>query len=142
MSYSFHNPSQAVIESYLRSAKTIAVVGLSSRQDSVAYRVSQVMQAAGYRILPVNPTAKGQEILGEPVYGSLQEIEVPIDIVNVFRRSDYLAAVATDFIQTDAAVFWAQLGLESQEAETILRQAGRQDIVMNKCIKVEYQKIG
>ncbi|MET3558007.1 putative CoA-binding protein [Streptococcus rupicaprae] len=138
MTYQFQNPSQEKIFDYLRQAKTIAVVGLSPRTETVAYQVSQVMQEAGYRIIPVNPMAAGQEILGEVVYADLTEVPVPIDIVNVFRRSEFLPEVAEAFVQTDAKVFWAQLGLESQDAEAILRQAGREDIVMNRCIKVEY----
>ncbi|HFI0404827.1 TPA: CoA-binding protein [Streptococcus suis] len=138
MTYSFQNPGQEVIFDYLKEAKTIAVVGLSSREETAAYRVSKLMQEAGYKIIPVNPRAAGETILGEKVYASLLDIDQPIDIVNVFRRSEFLADVAREFVQTEAKVFWAQLGLESQEAETILRQAGRHDIVMNKCIKIEY----
>ncbi|HFI0114074.1 TPA: CoA-binding protein [Streptococcus suis] len=138
MTYSFQNPSQEQIFTYLKNAKTIAVVGLSSREETAAYRVSKLMQEAGYKIIPVNPRAAGETILGEKVYASLLEIDQPIDIVDVFRRSEFLADVAREFVQTEAKVFWAQLGLESQEAEEILRQAGRQDIVMNKCIKIEY----
>lgn len=138
MTYSFQNPSQAVIFDYLKHSKTIAVVGLSSREETAAYRVSKFMQEAGYKIIPVNPKAAGSTILGETVYASLAEIDQPVDIVNVFRRSEFLADVAREFVQTDAKIFWAQLGLESQEAEDILRQAGRNDIVMNKCIKIEY----
>lgn len=138
MTYSFQNPSQDLIYSYLCESKTIAVVGLSARAETVAYQVSQFMQAAGYRIIPVNPKAAGQEILGEMTYASLSEIAEPIDIVNVFRRSEFLAEVAEDFIKTDAKVYWAQLGLESQEAEAILRDAGKEHIVMNRCIKIEY----
>lgn len=138
MTYSFQNPSQAVIFDYLKQSKTIAVVGLSSREETAAYRVSKLMQEAGYKIIPVNPRAVGEAILGEQVYASLLEIDQPVDIVNVFRRSEFLADVAREFVQTDAKIFWAQLGLESQEAEDVLRQAGRNDIVMNKCIKIEY----
>ncbi|HEL2111420.1 TPA: CoA-binding protein [Streptococcus suis] len=138
MTYSFQNPSQAVIFDYLKHSKTIAVVGLSSREETAAYRVSKLMQEAGYKIIPVNPKAAGSTILGETVYASLAEIDQPIDIVDVFRRSEFLPDVAREFVQTDAKIFWAQLGLESQEAEDILRQAGRNDIVMNKCIKIEY----
>ncbi|HEM3705627.1 TPA: CoA-binding protein [Streptococcus suis] len=138
MSYSFQNPSQDIIFDYLKNAKTIAVVGLSSREETAAYRVSKLMQEAGYKILPVNSKAAGGTILGELVYSSLAEIDQPIDIVNVFRRSEFLPEVAQEFIQSTAKVFWAQLGLESQEAEKLLRQAGRNDIVMNKCIKIEY----
>ncbi|HFI0264482.1 TPA: CoA-binding protein [Streptococcus suis] len=138
MTYSFQNPSQEVIFDYLKEAKTIAVVGLSSREETAAYRVSKLMQEAGYKIIPVNPRATGETILGEKVYASLLDIDQPIDIVNVFRRSEFLADVAREFVQTEAKVFWSQLGLESQEAEEILRQAGRNDLVMNKCIKIEY----
>ncbi|MEI4384253.1 CoA-binding protein [Streptococcus suis] len=138
MSYSFQIPSQDIIFDYLKNAKTIAVVGLSSREETAAYRVSKLMQEAGYKIIPVNPKAAGGTILGELVYSSLAEIDQPIDIVDVFRRSEFLPEVAQEFIQSNAKVFWAQLGLESQEAEKLLRQAGRNDIVMNKCIKIEY----
>ena len=138
MNYSFQNPSQAVVFDYLKKAKTIAVVGLSNREETAAYRVSKLMQEAGYTIIPVNPKLAGQTILGELTYASLQEIPVHVDIVDVFRRSESLADVARDFIETDADVFWAQLGLESQEAEEVLQQAGRHQIVMNKCIKIEY----
>ncbi|HEM5296788.1 TPA: CoA-binding protein [Streptococcus suis] len=138
MTYSFQNPSQEQIFTYLKNAKTIAVVGLSSREETAAYRVSKLMQEAGYKIIPVNPKAAGGTILGELVYSSLAEIDQPIDIVDVFRRSEFLPEVAQEFIQSNAKIFWAQLGLESQEAEKLLRQAGRNDIVMNKCIKIEY----
>ena len=139
MNYSFQNPSQAVVFDYLKKAKTIAVVGLSNREETAAYRVSKLMQEAGYTIIPVNPKLAGQTILGELTYASLQEIPVHVDIVDVFSRSEFLADVARDLIETDADVFWAQLGLESQEAAEVLRQAGRHQIVMNKCIKIEYQ---
>lgn len=138
MSYSFQNPSQDIIFDYLKNAKTIAVVGLSSREETAAYRVSKLMQEAGYKIIPVNPKVAGGTILGELVYSSLAEIDQPIDIVDVFRRSEFLPEVAQEFIQSNAKVFWAQLGLESQEAEKLLHQAGHNDIVMNKCIKIEY----
>lgn len=142
MTYQFENPSQDVIFDYLKKAKTIAVVGLSAREETAAYKVSQVLQTAGYKIIPVNPRAAGEHILGEIVYARLQDIPEHIDIVDVFRRSEFLADVAKDFLEADADVFWAQLGLQSQEAEEILRSAGRNQIVMDKCIKIEYQKMG
>ncbi|BCP60078.1 CoA-binding protein [Streptococcus parasuis] len=141
MTYAFQNPSQDTIFDYLKEAKTIAVVGLSNREETAAYRVSRIMQDAGYRIIPVNPRSAGETILGETVYASLKDIPLSIDIVNVFRRSEFLPDVAREFIETDARIFWAQLGLESEEAEEILRQAGRDQIVMNRCIKIEYQKM-
>ena len=141
MTYAFQNPSQDTIFDFLKEAKTIAVVGLSNREETAAYRVSRIMQDAGYRIIPVNPRSAGETILGETVYASLKDIPLSIDIVNVFRRSEFLPDVAREFIETDAKIFWAQLGLESQEAEEILRQEGRDQIVMNRCIKIEYQKM-
>ncbi|HEM3638111.1 TPA: CoA-binding protein [Streptococcus suis] len=141
MTYAFQNPSQDTIFDFLKEAKTIAVVGLSNREETAAYRVSRIMQDAGYRIIPVNPRSAGETILGETVYASLKDIPLFIDIVNVFRRSEFLPDVAREFIETDAKIFWAQLGLESQEAEEILRQAGRDQIVMNRCIKIEYKKM-
>ena len=141
MTYAFQNPSRDTIFDFLKEAKTIAVVGLSNREETAAYRVSKIMQDAGYRIIPVNPRSAGETILGETVYASLKDIPLSIDIVNVFRRSEFLPDLAREFIETDAKIFWAQLGLESQEAEEILRQAGRDQIVMNRCIKIEYQKM-
>lgn len=141
MTYAFENPSQDTIFNYLKEAKTIAVVGLSNREETAAYRVSSIMQDAGYRIIPVNPRSAGETILGETVYASLKDIPLSIDIVNVFRRSEFLPDVAREFLETNAKIFWAQLGLENQEAEDILRQAGHSDIVMNRCIKIEYQKM-
>ena len=99
------------------------------------------MQARGYKIIPVNPKAAGGEILGEKAYASLAEIPFPIDIVNVYRRSEFLPDVARDFLKADAKIFWAQLGLESLEAEEILRAGGCDDIVMNRCIKREHTRL-
>lgn len=83
----------------------------------------------------------GQKILGETAYARLQDIPISVDIVNVFRLSEFLPGVARDFIETDAKIFLAQLGLQSQEAEEILRVAGRNHIVMNRCIKREYNRL-
>ena len=141
MTYTFQNPSQDVSFDYLKNAKTIAIVGLSDRQETAAYKVAQVLKEAGYTIIPINPKLAGQKILGNLVFASLQEVPVHIDIVDIFRRSEFLTDVAKDFLETDADVFWAQLGLENQEAEEILRAAGRDKIVMNRCAKVEYQKL-
>ncbi|HFZ9510525.1 TPA: CoA-binding protein [Streptococcus agalactiae] len=141
MVYHFQNPSDFMLKNYLTKAKTIAVVGLSDRQETAAYQVSKIMQEAGYQIIPVNPKNAGQKILGQMTYASLKDVTEHIDIVNIFRRSEYLSDIAREFLEVDADIFWAQLGLESQEAETILKQAGHKQIVMNKCLKVEYQKL-
>ena len=141
MSELFKNPSDGVVRQYLTTSKTIAVVGLSDREETTSNRVSKEMQSRGYRIIPVNPKLAGQEILGEKAYASLADIPFHVDIVDVFRRSEFLPDVARDFLQADAQIFWAQLGLENQEAEKILRAGGCEDIVMNRCIKKEHTRL-
>ena len=141
MSELFKNPSDGIVRQYLTTSKTIAVVGLSDREETTSNRVSKEMQSRGYRIIPVNPKLAGQEILGEKAYASLAEIPFHVDIVDVFRRSEFLPDVARDFLQADAQIFWAQLGLENQEAEEILRAGGCEDIVMNRCIKKEHTRL-
>ena len=141
MSKLFKNPSDGVVRQYLTTSKTVAVVGLSDREETTSNRVSKEMQSRGYRIIPVNPKLAGQEILGEKAYASLAEIPFHVDIVDVFRRSEFLPDVAHDFLQADAQIFWAQLGLENKEAEEILRAGGCEDIVMNRCIKKEHTRL-
>ena len=137
----FQNPSDYMIQTYLEMSKVIAVVGLSDREETTSNRISKIMQGLGYQIIPVNSKLAGQKILGETAYARLQDIPISVDIVNVFRRSEFLPDVARDFIETDAKIFWARLGLQSQEAEEILRVAGRNHIVMNRCIKREYNRL-
>ena len=141
MTQEFINPSDGVVRQYLTTSKTVAVVGLSDREETTSNRVSKEMQSRGYRIIPVNPKLAGQEILGEKAYASLAEIPFHVDIVDVFRRREFLPDVARDFLQADAQIFWAQLGLENQEAEEILRAGGCEDIVMNRCIKKEHTRL-
>ena len=141
MTYHFQNPSDAIVKHYLKNSKVIAVVGLSDREETTSNRVSKEMQERGYRIIPVNPRAAGSQIFGETVYASLKDIPFPVDIVAVYRRSEFLPDVALDFLQSDAKIFWAQLGLESEEAEQILRAASRDDIVMDRCIKREHTRL-
>ena len=141
MNQEFINPSDGVVRQYLATSKTLAVVGLSDREETTSNRVTKEMQARGYKIIPVNPKAAGGEILGEKAYASLAEIPFPVDIVNVYRRSEFLPDVARDFLKADAKIFWAQLGLESLEAEEILRAGGCDDIVMSRCIKREHTRL-
>ena len=141
MTYHFQNPSDAIVKHYLKNSKVIAVVGLSDREETTSNRVSKEMQDRGYRIIPVNPRAAGSQIFGETVYASLKDIPFPVDIVDVYRRSEFLPDVARDFLKADAKIFWAQLELENLEAEEILRAGGCDDIVMNRCIKREHTRL-
>ncbi|WP_437132591.1 CoA-binding protein [Bacillus atrophaeus] len=129
------NPTKAEIKAILEKSKRIAVVGLSDRPDRTSYMVSKAMQDAGYDIIPVNPTI--DEALGVKAVSSLKEVEGHIDIVNVFRRSEQLPGVAEEFLETDADVFWAQQGLENDEAYEMLKEKGR-TVIMDLCIKVAH----
>jgi len=141
MIMAFKNPDEQTIQQYLKEAKNIAVIGLSDNTERTSYQVSKVVQEHGYHIFPVNPKLAGGKILGETVYARLQDIKEPIDIVDIFRRSEFLTDVADDFLETDAKVFWAQLGIENEEAAQKLQDAGRNDIVMDRCIKIELGKM-
>ncbi|MGQ8967276.1 CoA-binding protein [Bacillus subtilis] len=129
------NPSKAEIKEILQRSKRIAVVGLSDRPDRTSHMVSKAMQDAGYEIIPVNPTI--DEALDVKAVSSLKEIDGPIDIVNVFRRSEQLPGVAEEFLETDAPVFWAQQGLVNEEAYQMLKEKGR-TVIMDLCIKVAH----
>lgn len=129
------NPDRKEIKEVLDSAKTIAVVGLSPNPMRTSYMVSKAMQDAGYRIIPVNPMA--DEVLGEKSYATLTDIPEPVDIVNVFRRSEFLPAIAEEFLKIDAPVFWTQLNVVDEEVFNRLHEAGY-TVIMDRCIKVEH----
>lgn len=129
------NPSRDEIREILKKAKRIAVVGLSANPERTSYMVSKAMQDAGYEIIPVNPTV--DEVLGVKAVKSLKEIEGHVDIVNVFRRSEFLMDVAKEFVEINADVFWAQLGVVNEEAYQFLKAKGY-TVIMDRCIKVEH----
>ncbi|WP_172250035.1 CoA-binding protein [Saccharibacillus deserti] len=132
----FQNPSRERIGELLEAAGNIAVVGLSDKTDRTSYMVSQAMQSRGYRIIPVNPTAAGETILGETCYASLADVPEPIDIVDVFRRSEFCADVARESVEVGAKTLWLQSGVFSEEAAQIAGDAGL-TVIMDRCIKVE-----
>jgi predicted CoA-binding protein len=127
-------PSDAELRSILGDAKTVAVVGLSSRPDRYSNEVASFLQSRGYRIVPVNP--KETEVLGEPAYPSLLDVpeEVEIDVVDVFRRADQTPPVARQAVARGAKVLWLQDGIVSEEARGIAEQAGL-TVIMGVCIK-------
>lgn len=129
------NPSRVEIGAILKKAKRIAVVGLSDNPDRTSYMVSKAMQDAGYDIIPINPQV--DEVLGVKSYKKLSDVEGHVDIVNVFRRSEFLPEVAEEFLKIDADIFWAQLGLEHEEVYKMLKEKGY-TVIMNRCIKVEH----
>lgn len=119
----------------LDRSKVIAVVGLSDNPDRTSYMVSKAMQDNGYEIIPVNPTI--DSALGVKAVASLKDIDRHIDIVNVFRRSEFLPEIAREFDEIDADIFWAQLGVYNEEAYDFLKSKGY-TVVMDRCIKVEH----
>lgn len=129
----FHNPTNEEIGRILRGAKTIAVVGLSDNPNRESYAVSKEMQNRGYRIIPVNPNV--DSVLGEKSYASLADISEPIDIVDIFRRSEALVEVVRDAVETDAPVIWAQQGVYDEAAAELAQNHGR-TMVMDRCIMV------
>ncbi len=128
-------PTRDEIGQILKNSKTIAVVGLSNNPERTSYMVSKAMQDAGYEIIPVNPTV--EEVLGQKAVATLSDIKGHVDIVNVFRRSEHLLDVAKEFLEIDADVYWAQLGLENEEAYNLLKDNNK-TVIMNRCIKVEH----
>ncbi|CAH0347415.1 CoA-binding protein [Bacillus sp. CECT 9360] len=129
------NPSREEIGAILKKAKRIAVVGLSDNPERTSYMIAKAMQDNGYEIIPVNPSV--DEVLGVKAVSSLKEIEGHVDIVNVFRRSEYLPEIAKEFDEIDSDIFWGQLGVANEEAYQFLKDKGY-TVVMDRCIKVEH----
>lgn len=128
-------PDAEAIRRILGDATTIAVVGASNDPAKASNAVAAYLVAAGYTVWPVNP--REEEILGLPAYRSLADLPGAPDIVDVFRKSEALPDVATDAVAAGAGVFWAQLGLHSDDAVRIAHGAGL-DVVTDRCIKVDH----
>ncbi len=133
-------PSDAELRSILDEAKTIAVVGLSSKPSRPSNEVAVYLQRKGYRIVPVNPNEN--EVLGERAYPSLLDIPkyVAIDIVDVFRRAKEIPPIAADAVKVDAKVLWLQLDIVNEEARRIAEDGGLA-VVMGACIKIEKARL-
>jgi uncharacterized protein len=130
----------ADIKEILSKNKTIAMIGVSKDTTKTSTIVMKYMQKYGYKVIPVNPKAKGEKILGEEVFGKLDEIKIPIDIVDVFRPSKEALEIAKDTVKIKAKVLWLQLGINSDEAKTTV-ESNNIEYVENRCTKMEYQKI-
>lgn len=133
------NPGDPELHDLLKRSNTIAVVGLSPKPHRDSNRVAAYMQEKGYRIIPVYP--RGEEILGEKVYRRLVDIPVPVDIVNVFRRSEEVVPIVKSALVIRPAAVWLQLGIENEEAAR-MAQDGNIMMVMNRCIMAEHRRLG
>jgi uncharacterized protein len=131
-------PSDQQITELLRTAHTIAVVGLSSNRSRASYGVSQYMQSAGYRIIPVNP--KEAAVLGEKAYAQLEDVKEKIDLVNVFRRSEFVPEIVDAAIRMGARAIWMQEGVTDEKSAQRARDAGML-VLMDSCILKEHRRL-
>jgi hypothetical protein len=140
---------EQLIKQILTFAKTIAMVGVSSIQkkepsNNIRRRpsiiVMKYLQEFGYRVIPVNPSSAGKKIYGETVVAKLENVTIPIDIVNVFRPSKEAIMIAKQTVEIGAKVLWLQYGIQNQEAQKITKLANI-TYIANKCIKQEYQRL-
>jgi uncharacterized protein len=132
------HPSDQQIKELLQKAHTIAVVGLSSSRFRASYGVSQYMQSAGYRIIPVNPNEN--EVLGEKSYSRLEDVPDKIDVVDVFRRSEFVPEIVDAAIRVGARAIWMQDGVVDEAAAQRARDAGL-FVVMDDCILREHRRL-
>ncbi|MES0030046.1 CoA-binding protein [Mesorhizobium sp. M0074] len=128
--------SEAYLQTILKSVKTIAMVGASPDKTKFSYGVLRVLHETGYDMIPVNPTPGLDEIRGLKVYASLEAIDRPVDMVEVFRRSEDLLEVAQQAIAIGAKVLWSQIGVRDDTAALLAEEAGLK-VVMNRCPKIE-----
>lgn len=126
------------VQDLLRTSRVIAVVGLSSKRWRPSYGVSEYMQRQGYRIIPVNP--RETEVLGEKAYPDLDSVPEPVDIVNIFRRSEFVPEIVEAAIRKGARAVWMQEGVVNEEAARRAAEAGLV-VVMDRCILKEHRKI-
>ncbi|KAB8138867.1 CoA-binding protein [Gracilibacillus oryzae] len=119
----------------LNNTNTIAVIGLSDNTNRTSYQIAKAMQKAGYRIIPVNPNV--DKVLGEKAYPTVLDIEENFELVNVFRRSEYLEDLAVEIAKTKAPYVWLQQGVVNENACQYLEQHGK-SVIMDRCIKVAH----
>lgn len=117
----------------IKSSKNIAIIGISSDAEKPSYRVAEYLKNQGYRIIPVNP--KYDEVLGERCYKNLSEIDIPVDIIDVFRKKEDILPITEEAIKIKPKIFWMQLGIENKEARNLLEREGIY-VVENTCLKI------
>ena len=127
------------IKDILSKHKTIAMIGVSKDPKKPSTIVMKYMQKYGFKVIPVNPRAKGEKILGEEVFEKITDIKEPVGIVDVFRPSKEAYAIAEDTVEIGAKVLWLQLGIRDEEAKKLMDK-NNIDYIENKCTKMEYQK--
>ena len=129
------------IADLLQNARTIAMVGASDRPDRASYGVMKFLQDQGYRVIPVNPRITGEHVHGEYIWRELDQIGEPIDIVDIFMRSETVGPIVDDAIKVGAKAVWMQLGVVNPEAAARAEEAGLK-VVMDHCPKIEFARLG
>jgi predicted CoA-binding protein len=127
------------IEAVLASSRVIAIVGLSDRPDRSSHGVARYLQREGYRIIPVNPNFTGP-VLGEQPYPSLDDLPEPVDLIDIFRRSEDVPPVVDAAIRIGAPAVWMQLGIVHQQAALLAKTAGI-NVVMDRCTAIEHRRL-
>ena len=127
------------IKDILTKYKTIAMIGVSKDTKKTSTIVMKYMKNYGFKVFPVNPSAKGEKILGEEVYAKITDIKKNVDIVDVFRPSKEAYEIAKDAVKIGAKVLWLQLGIRNENAKKLVEE-NKMEYVENKCTKMEYQK--
>ena len=130
----------AYLRDILQGARTIAIVGASPEMWRPSYGIAAYLKRAGYRIFPVNPTAAAERIHGEPCLAALRDVPERIDLVNVFRRPEFVADVVEEAIAVGAGAIWLQLGIRHPQAAQRAESAGMK-VVMDRCISVEHSRL-
>lgn len=130
----------AFIRGVLRRTRTIAMVGASPDWNRPSYFVMKYLQRKGFRMIPVNPRAAGQEILGETVAASLADIDAPVDMVDIFRNSEAAGPITDEAIAVGAKTVWMQIGVRNDAAADRATEAGL-NVVMDRCPKIEYSRL-
>ena len=133
------NPTAEKIRNLLQESRTVAVVGLSDKPYRTSHSIARALQEFGFKVFPVNPNLQGP-VLGEEPYASVEEIPGPVDIVDVFRRSEKVMPTAKDAVAAGANVLWMQSGVINEEAAAYAKEHGL-TVVMDRCIMVDYASL-
>jgi predicted CoA-binding protein len=136
----FGRYSDELLAGILRRARTVAMVGASPNKIRPSHFVLKYLTRKGYRVIPVNPVAAGQELLGVPVVADLRDIKEPVDVVDVFRRADAVPGIVDAAIDMGAKVVWMQLGVKHPEAAAKAEAAGL-TVIQDRCMKIEYGRL-
>jgi predicted CoA-binding protein len=134
----FQNPPDETIRAVLATPRTVAVVGCSPNPERDSHRIAKLLQARGHRVIPVNPGHR--EIVGETCYASVRDIPEPVEMVDIFRRSEHVAPIVDEAIEAGAKIVWMQLGVIDERAAAKAQGAGL-TVVMDRCPAIEYRRL-